>query len=66
MEEQRRTVLERVARGELSPAEGAALLDELESGASGSRVQAPPGDRASMIRVVRLSSTRRRIPSPTR
>jgi hypothetical protein len=35
MEDERRSVLERVARGELSPAEGAALLDQMESRSSG-------------------------------
>lgn len=32
MDEERREVLERVARGELSPAEGAARLDEIDAG----------------------------------
>src|SRR6266536_2087778 len=35
MEDERRAVLERVARGELSPAEAAALLEEMESKTAG-------------------------------
>lgn len=35
MEDERRAVLERVARGEVSPAEGAAMLDELDAKAPG-------------------------------
>jgi hypothetical protein len=42
MQEERRAVLERVARGELSPAEAATLLEELESNES----PQPEGDRA--------------------
>jgi hypothetical protein len=53
MEEQRRDVLERVARGELSPAEGAALLDELESSRGSALTAEAPHDRATMIRVAR-------------
>jgi hypothetical protein len=53
MEEQRRDVLERVARGELSPAEGAALLDEMESARGSALTAEAPPDRAAMIRVVR-------------
>jgi hypothetical protein len=37
MEDERRAVLERVARGELSPAEAASLLDELEAGGAPER-----------------------------
>ena len=52
--DERRRVLERVARGELTPAEAALLLDQLEAGAEGvTTVRGPEPDRAARVRIVR-------------
>ncbi len=59
MDDQRRQVLQRVADGELSPAEAAALLDELDAQARATKATAaawgsrPGSDRAARIRIVR-------------
>ncbi len=47
MNDQRKAVLERVARGELSPAEGAALLEEIDAQAAPSSSAADPRDWAA-------------------
>ena len=56
MEDKRKAVLERVARGELSPAEAAALLEQMEAPQASSAVGAPPVgtgfERATKVRVV--------------
>jgi hypothetical protein len=44
MENERRAVLERVARGELTPAEAAALLEDMESNQPGSTPESPAAD----------------------
>jgi hypothetical protein len=44
MDEERRRVLERVASGELSPAEGAALLEQMEAGGGTTGNGTPPRD----------------------
>lgn len=59
MTEERRAVLERVARGEISPAEAAALLDDMERRSAARAVDAPPEpepahEQATRIRVTRL------------
>lgn len=46
MNDQRKAVLERVARGELSPAEGAALLEEIDAEAAHSSENEDPRDWA--------------------
>ncbi len=59
MDDERRHVLERVASGELSPAEAAALLDALEAGAGGTQATAtarrpePGPNRIARVRIVR-------------
>ncbi len=47
MSDERKAVLERVARGELSPAEGAALLEEIEAQAAPSSPTVDPRDWAA-------------------
>ncbi len=57
MDDERRRILERVAAGELSPAEAAALLDELESGgreAPTTTVEPPPAGSEGPARRIRL------------
>jgi hypothetical protein len=53
MEDQRREILNRVAKGEITPEEGAALLDELAAGKAPAAVAPPPGPAAKRIRVSR-------------
>jgi hypothetical protein len=52
MEDPRKDILNRVARGEISPEEGATLLDDIVAGRS-TTATAPPGPAASRIRVRR-------------
>lgn len=56
MDDERKAVLERVARGELSPAEAAALLDDMDEPAGTQTPGAPPAgtrlERATRIRVI--------------
>jgi hypothetical protein len=53
MEDPRKEILNRVARGEISPEEGATLLDDLASGRATTATEPPPGPTASRIRVRR-------------
>jgi hypothetical protein len=63
MEDPRREILTRIARGELSPEEGAALLDELEreqaesngQAATATRLAEPPGSDARTLRRIRVA-----------
>ena len=56
MDEDKKAVLERVARGELSPAEAAALLEELDAPEAARAAGAPPAgprfERATRIRII--------------
>jgi hypothetical protein len=51
MEDPRKEILNRVARGEISPEEGATLLDDLASGRATTATAPPTGPTASRIRV---------------
>jgi hypothetical protein len=53
MEDQRRTILQRVAGGEITPDEGAALLDALSNSSTAVATTAPPGPAASRLKVTR-------------
>jgi len=52
MEDPRKDILNRVARAEISPEEGATLLDDLAAGRT-TTAEAPPGPAASRVRVRR-------------
>lgn len=53
MNDPRKEILNRVARGEISPEEGATLLDDLTSGRAPAVAAAEPGPPAARIRVSR-------------
>jgi hypothetical protein len=53
MEDPRKEILNRVASGEISPEEGATLLDDLAAGRASTATAPPPGPTASRIRVRR-------------
>ena len=55
MEDRRREILKRVAAGELSPDQAAAMLDEPEGGCAMVATTAIPGERAARLRVVRTA-----------
>ena len=55
MEDRRRDILKRVAAGELSPDEAAAMLDEAESSGSMVATTSIPGERGARLRVVRTA-----------
>ena len=54
MQDRRREILQRVAAGELSPDEAAAMLEEAETG-GGVATTTLPGERAARVRVVRTA-----------
>lgn len=53
MEDQRRNILQRVASGEITPEEGATLLDELTDDSAAVATAAPPGPAAGRVKVSR-------------
>jgi hypothetical protein len=53
MEDPRKDILNRVARGEISPEDGATLLDDLAAGRATTATAPPPGPTAGRVRVRR-------------